>query len=309
MRKRRSRSHVIDDGLDLMLDTIANLFGGIVLIALLIAVMTSEQTHAIVVGGGEEGVYEVLNAESAVDVVRRQITEADFELARSIRDAMTTADDARTQASLESIVSRLESERQANLRALSERRGVLETLRQRDRENGDLASNLDRDIQELQGVVQLRKQELQTGEEIRRPPLVLPKGGVTDAQPVVIVMRFGRLFVPFDIRSHQAEPSSRYIDREDGWIEFVADSEGGVPVAQDFAGSTRWHELKSMFPSQTCFYQVGVYSDSYEAYLYLRSAMNVEDYQYQLYLFGEEDSVFIGPDARESRPVDSVPMP
>ena len=268
MSRRRAR-HTDDDGIELMLDTIANLFGGILLIAMLIAIMAGQQTHAIAERGGRDDVYGVIRTEDAIAVAMQKIRSVDLEHARSLAAIASAATDAESLALLEQLLQDQIESRDSNRAKLEQRRQILETLRSQASERESIVGTLERELEQLRITLEERARQLQAAEEMRSPPLVLPIEGRTEKSALNIVLRYGRLSVPFGPRLERIEPHAKYRDF-DGGIEFDVAPEGGVRVEPGFESTPLWRQVIGRHHPASWHLRIAVYPDSYDAFLKLR---------------------------------------
>lgn len=281
MSRRRSRQPD-EDGIELMLDTIANLFGGILLIAMLIAIMAGQQTHAISERGGREDVYSVIRAEDAISVARQRIRSADLEHARSLARAASASTDTETRLILEQLLQSEIESRESNRKQLEQRKQVLDTLRKQANAREGITTTLEQELNQLKLTLNDRAKQLQEAKEMRSPPLVLPRGGTTRTRVLPVVFRYGRLSVPFGVRGERIESNAHYVDVSGGGIEYRPTPQAGISPEMGLDSTQQWQRLLREHPSSAWHFEITVYPDSYEAFMKARPTIVAAGYEYRI---------------------------
>jgi hypothetical protein len=278
------------DSLEMLLDTMCNTFGGIILIALLVALLTRE--HRLT-----ETERRALTQNSSM--LDRQIEQLEQEIAEARRQQDQTAAPAANPEVMER--SRLAERRDQLRREIEMLQQALQTGQTQLISNTAPASMVigQRVLQESRAVqaarieltqarvegeaMQSRIQELQTamvqasnllaearGEQVQR--LRLPREHETSRNPYFLILRFGKVYPVYILNNGQPEPNTqslRWIDEPESLrrLEPVA-TQGLDPIARP----PSWTAFLQRFPKETYYMVFQVYEDSFPAFTTVKTA-------------------------------------
>lgn len=291
---RRARRNQTDESLDMLLDTITNMFGGIIFIAILVALMTGRQT-----------VQKTDQVEAAADrvvTVRTDIEEGRSRSARKtdlatflqglVRKPDMSWDVTLTQlaADMKVAVQRVDrAERQ--LEQLQDKRVPIDQkLRLASEQAG----------RQRMAVAQL-KIAIQREKELRSVEARLPVTRITHKRPAHIVLTRGRMFI---------------VDGCDGGLFAVVDEtardivltplsenrtkidlrpNAGLRIDDDLAMNSRWRELLATAPPGQYFLYLTVRPDAYNEFLVLRQLAVSAGYDYNVVPLSADDPLILSP--------------
>lgn len=287
------------DSLDLLLDTICNLFGGVLFIAMLVIIMlnmTGEQAavetpDASAVEQLSSAQLELADSQAELDSLRRAIREQE-ELAKKfsdprVRDLVTES--TKKHSSLASVTATHET-------------NLLEAGKKQDDVNRiatalqAMQNALDKIKKQLAAV----DQQLQQERQLRTRTVKLPRQKVTSKQQVAYLLKGGRLF------AYTRRDSAGAIIRETGDTQETATGGitylepvpgGGTPVnpAGDTSGTVS-ARLAGWDPAQH-FVAICVWPDSFEHFSVVRQILVEDGFEYQLQPFPADGKVSLGPSA------------
>ncbi len=287
------------DSLDLLLDTICNLFGGVLFIAMLVIIllnMTGEQatTQAPDAAAQEKlsaAQTDLAESQAELDGLRRAAREQE-ELAKKfadprVRDLVTKS--TQKHSSLASVTATHET-------------NLLEAGKKQDDVNRiatamqAMEAALDKIKKQLAAVDQQLKQE----QQLRTRTVKLPRQKVTTKEQIAYLLKGGRLF------SYIRKDASGAIIRETGdtqetisagitYLEPVTG--GGTPVnsAGDTSGAVS-ARLAGWDPNQH-FIAICVWPDSFEHFPVVRQILVEGGFEYQLQPFPADGKVSLGASA------------
>jgi hypothetical protein len=284
------------DSLDLLLDTICNLFGGVLFIAMLVIVLLNLTGEQAAVQAPDSAAIEKLtsaqielaDSQAELDSLRRAARENE-ELAKRfadprVRDLLTQS--TKKHSSLASVTAT----HQTNL---------LEAGKKQDDVNRiatamqAMQEALDKIKKQLAAVDQQLKQE----QQLRTRTVKLPRQKVTSKEQIAYLLKGGRLY------AYTRRDSSGAVTRESGdtaettsggitYLEPVPG--GGTPVnpAGDTSGTVA-ARLAGWDPNQH-FIAICVWPDSFEHFPVVRQILVEDGFEYQLQPFPADGKVSLG---------------
>ena len=301
MRRRRSSN---GDSLDLLLDTICNTFGGVVFIALLVALLLrlSPSRHSVINGSLMSSAarqwLEALGGRQAdsieVDGWRRlAASQADDRLGREI-DRLLEMKAVKTQLERElgdTLLTVLEvhesiNEIEQTLQQLtSEKRAVAEEQSRLEAE----ASSLEKNIQLLSEKNKELRSRIQSPATLERP-LELPKEREDLNAQITAIVKYGRIYFPFNAAG--VNDSDFFIDR--GWVFNVAKPKpfAGIAINADGKPSGELAQVLAGFPPEDYFIHLIVCEDSFDYFQTLKSQLLGLGYRQHLTPLAEGQSVW-----------------
>ncbi len=286
---RRRRSSGQDDSLDLLLDTITNAFGGIVFMAILVAILVR-------VDAPESAES---NRESPLESVERLRKKESLEA--RIASASETVAQLETRAdqlppTLASDYSRLQDlERQFEAAsALRERLTREEAeVAQEVREQASSNENLQIRAAELRGEIEEMEERLARETERRTTTSELPRERSTDKRQIAFLFRRGRI-----VRVTQGFSINATLEpTEESRADLIAPGEAyrvgassGFP--QDDLDRFR-AELTGLNPDDD-YLAVGIWDDSFESYTALRKLMVEAGIEHSLLVMRDGQAIRLG---------------
>jgi DNA-binding transcriptional MerR regulator len=284
------------DSLDLLLDTICNLFGGVLFIAMLVIIllnMTSEQAAMEIPDATSQqkltsAQIELADSQAELDSLRRAVREQE-NLAKKfadprVRDLITQS--TQKQSSVASVTATHET-------------NLLEAGKKQDDVNRiatalqAMETALDKIKKQLAVVDQQLKQE----QQLRTRTVKLPRQRQTSKQQIAYLLKGGRLFA-YIRRDSGGNVTRETADSQETTSAGVTYLEpvpgGGTPVnpAGDTSGSLA-AKLAGWDPNQH-FIAICVWPDSFEHFSVVRQILVEGGYEYQLQPFPADGKVSLG---------------
>lgn len=295
MRSRRTD----DDSLDMLLDTVANMFGGIMFIAMLVAIMTGAGGlfGGLASDAMRSEVFEVLRLESDV----RELSASVASLERAVEAGQTESaeEDPLVTDIAEARVRLVEA--QARLEAAENRR---ESLRERAGELSDSAADVEAEALRLQEEEQEIAAEIQAIRDSRVTEARLPITRRTNKGPKHLILSRGRIF---EIYEGDGQDYSRPMNQDvslsrSGQVDQVSmRATGGFPVDASLSKHPRWRNMINSLDSGRHYFQIGVYPDSYEEFILVKQAVLEAGFEYGLKLFPTGFVLYVAPGEQETQ--------
>jgi len=314
----RSAPH-IDDGLELLLDTVCNMFGGILFLALLICMQynaTSEMVDrpsntdadieqvlalkqikndvTVLKDSLEVSQERVATQETLLTALGGQIDQEilselrnlqlrEYQLHQSLNELREVVGDQQRRQS-----DALEQVEQAS-RKLEESRAVLSKLHEQAQEARQESAEANAELQELQDrqAVQLR----------------LPRAHATSKKQVAIFLSNDRFRMPY-----KHDVNGNVIARNEEEVVFEVGSTSVSPA--NFVpnrGITVFGNRESlqaidrrlvMFQPNAHYIMIAVWPDSFGSFRQVRDHLIGQGYEYQLLLMGKDEAIYFTSDAR-----------
>lgn len=286
MARRRSSQ---PDSLELLLDTICNMFGGVLFLAILIAVLirTTEQTKQ----ESDRPPVEVVSASELHDL-ERELTELlqerdakaaamqkQRELMRQFVDPKA-AEILKSIAELESEQNRLETDSAKAARTLAEQREKVESL-------AAALVSLDKNLTAAELELVSTQKALQDEIDSRTRTASLPNLRASTKQEVGLILRFGRLYSwhTYDrlgLRQGVNLEDMAVVSEEDVVVEVAPMPFAGAPVTNPGDKTAAvWQKLKPFDPHRH-YIAVIVYDDSFAEFANLKQMLIERGFEYRL---------------------------
>lgn len=287
------------DSLDLLLDTICNLFGGVLFIAMLVIILLNMSSEQAATQPPDPTVKEKLSAaqteladsQAELERLRRAAREQE-ELAKKfadprVRDLVTKS--TQKHSSLASVTATHET-------------NLLEAGKKQDDVNRiatalqAMEAALDKIKKQLAAVDQQLKQE----QQLRTRTVKLPRQKVTSKEQIAYLLKGGRLFAYIRRDSAGAnvrETADTHESSSAGITYLEPVPGGGIPVnpAGDPSGAVS-AKLAGWDPSQH-FIAICVWPDSFEHFPVVRQILVEAGFEYQLQPFPADGKVSLGASA------------
>lgn len=281
----RSRRQTDDSSLDLLLDTICNVFGGVVFIAILIAILTSNTTGDVDETAKEQVEKMVERYRSASLGFRIQQTEEAIERLKITRDLISNEESRRGIAFIDSLET---SSREADERILRLQDWLQSNVRMQRAEDTLAQAG----IAEVEAQINELKRKLEQQRAVDTVHIRLPIERRTEKKQILLLLQNNRVYVvplgnalPLLDRVYNFRDVS--VDEIlGGWRVhpaigggFMADANGmASPRAQTLFGAARPDEY---------YFHLFVASDSVEAFRGFRDVAVKRGYRYNIAPIGQ----------------------
>jgi len=282
------------DSLDLLLDALCNMFGGIIFIALMIVLLTSESSKETVLENStNEFSHEIQTLkkrasllEEEIDSILQETPLAKntiknlFETLNKTRDQKKRAENSAEKMvgvaiEKEDVVNRAKSEVE---RLVALEKSLLEKL-----QNPDGSEVVEAIEEKIDSIVEIE----QKIESLTRKRVVhsrLPRERVSDLGPLWIIVSNSRAHI---VKAFDAGIDS--FDRRDVTLTtsltsrvYTPKSTGGFRVTETVLTHPRFVELLRTYNKRIYLAHISVHDDSHEAFQHLRSAFVGSGWNYNL---------------------------
>ena len=285
------------DSLDLLLDTICNTFGGILFIAMLVAILTSQINH--------DAAPSVPGAESTRNLrgLRTEITRSESRLTK-LRQAVRQKEDLERQFADPETLGLLNSLRSLDDNSdalLKERTEKLTNVAESQAELEETARELvqlARLMADAKERLQQEKERLEQEAILRSRTSEVPQQRATEKIAIPCFLKAGR-FSCFARRNRdgqivQNEAESKLVEEapEEKYIELVPGA--GLTVAADGSNVDQFAARLADFDNTQHFLSVFVYKDSFASFESVKNEMIRKGFEYHLVPFPDDAKVYIG---------------
>jgi len=307
---RRRRKDGNSDSLDLLLDALCNMFGGIIFIALLIVIQVSESAEESNIQ--KDGKIEAVS--DAVQTVRVQIELLEEQLRKLLQD--NPEQRQRIEEQLELLEeTRIQKNKAADASERNANRGLEEDQAEEDA-RGELA-RLEELIESLQEqleendttkIADAITEEEHSIKEIESQIETLTRRRVLDARlpreresgvayAVWIILEGNRAYVTigsnrglrsFDARDVSAVPTS------DGCWKYTPIQNGGFVVTKNISRHPRFVEFINSFRNTNYVVSMTIRSNSHEAFQFFRAALINKGFSYNVTTYDDSFLLCIG---------------
>lgn len=289
MRRRRNAEQ--SDSLELLLDTICNTFGGIVFMAILISLLTTDSARSVVDPEGISGFkLQKLDAEELL-----QAAQADAKSA----DATVLAMAASMNLDAQSIVAVLEPARAAVLDAPDDLLGqqIVQTDQQIAHANENLAQ-AEEDLAKSEQQLAKAEADARAAMLMARRPLRMPRSRETEKQQAIIYVSENRMWYGLytDVNMKDAPLFQSAILTLDERIgpDNLRRVSPGVAIKSAKAASDTLIPLLARTDRETVYLAFAVWEDSHDAYRFLRDEALSHGFGYTVFLMGEQGRIGFG---------------
>lgn len=275
--------------LDLFLDTVSNMFGGIIFITILLAIMafanaeqvpgrhglTSEEVNAVL--AGQAGA--VADRTQRLRDLQDELTEL-HKMLDLFEDGAADSDEA-----IEAQRRQMNDRVADALLDLEGKRLVRDSLAGRLENFRGEVSDAEQDIVLLHEKIMKVRQEINEQRKKRRVDARLPVERRTEKFPLHVVLKSGKLHELYDRTdptSERAEARDVVLTKSPNQHSFTLKPEGGYPVTASVTRHPRWRELMSLVTPKSYYFYIMVYPDSYEAFLTVKTTVLAAGFEYQI---------------------------
>lgn len=289
--KRRNRN--ADDGLELFLDTICNTFGGIIFLAILLAIIT--QTKSLVESSGTSEVpstaAEVRELQQRMDEVEASI--ASLNSALSEMPEVEVSDDLaeffEKDMQLKEFQAEIQQLRQDSESAKEKITALLEENAELTEENEAIPAKL----RSLREDVQERADEISSVIQEKETLLRLPRETVTSKSSSLVLLQQGRAYIAGQYNSLLNRMDGPHVETEDIAGGKVISPKRGSGV---LVGDRALRDLLRTTKQRGMIITLAVWPDSYEIFASLKQNLVDIDLKYQIWVQrpGEELEISIG---------------
>jgi uncharacterized coiled-coil protein SlyX len=278
MSRRRTNSDQ-DDSLDLLLDTVTNVFGGVMFLTLLAALL--------VLSGGRAAVVEPEIDTPAVDdqVLAKLVAVETRQTASALRAQQKTLARLDPDGSIAAKADRLKSIRETLTVARRQQRRAGSAVENRQQELEDRQANqsdLEDQIAELQQAVTEKSEQVnQIRAESERTVLFRPLS-LSRSKEAVVILRYGRWYLLYEqARGGRVNREDFFIlESDDAVTTITPKPHRGHPVSDASLGQLVQH-LKRNFPTRQFHITIAVWDDSFAEFNPLKDALTESGYQYR----------------------------
>lgn len=291
------RAATSGDSLDLLLDTICNAFGGIVFIAMLVAILANQISR--------DAAPTAPSAESSRTLrgIRSELTQSETRLTK-LRQAVRQKEDLERRFADSESLGLLDSLRSLDDNSdalLKERSQKLTNVAESQAELVETARELERLAQQLAEAKQRllqEKQKLENEASLRSRTSEVPQQRATQKSAIPFFLRDGRLSA-FAHRNDdgqivQNEAESRIVEEAPGkrFIEIVPGA--GLAIATDGSNVAEIAARLADFDRTQHFLSIFVYKDSFVHFESVKNEMIRGGFEYHLVPFPDDAKVYIG---------------
>ena len=290
------------DSLDLLLDTICNLFGGVLFIAMLVIIllnMTSEQVaveapDAASMEKLSSAQIELADSQAELESLRRAASEQE-DLAKKfadprVRDLITQS--TKKHSSIASVTATHET-------------NLLEAGKKQDDVNriATALQAMETALEKIKKQLAAVDQQLKQEQQLRTRTVKLPRQKVTSKQQIAYLLKAGRLFAYIRKDASGAiirETADTQESTSAGMTYLEPVPGGGTPVnpAGDTSGTVS-ARLAGWDPNQH-FIAICVWPDSFEHFPVVRQILVEGGFEYQLQPFPADGRVSLGASANSN---------
>jgi len=299
MSRRRRRGDATDS-LDMLLDALCNMFGGIIFIALLVAVMSGEQAdqRAEAAAPPVPRSLESLTLQNLYDTIAAQVNDLQRENPAAwtqLEQRLSENDETlSTIDRLNDLVAKIEDRTppveiaiQQAIRAL-ERLEQLEQTLEDAKDNPDLAAITEAIEQEEQAIVNL-KQQLQAAARRRTVNARLSLERKTRLRRLFVILARDRAWVVMaDGRDPETQDVSVQLNFDGrGCDQYTPRSSRGFPITATVGNHPRFLELVQTYPRHEFYVFMIVSPDAHGGFALLKAALLRQQYRHNVHLADE----------------------
>lgn len=289
MRRRKKNN---DESLDLLLDTICNVFGGIIFIAMLVAILTSSQSEMI--HDDSLSAEILLDEESSIDL---KIIQNRIEILKSsISSTQNILDDVGGDKANQAAQA-LRSLHEAKDRAKTRVENLESWLSEFDETLKDkkLQSESERDALEIN--IDTLEKELEQLIEASKIDARLPIARKTRLQQLIFAIKGGRLcWIPAGSNWDRFEadfPNQVAIQEVVGGLRVDPITAKGSRIPENIEASDVFKVLTEKSHASKDFFDLYVWPDSVASARIFRNALVEHGFAYQLHTVPQNDSILL----------------
>jgi hypothetical protein len=292
MRRRKATP---TSSLDLFLDAISNMFGGIILLAILLAliVQSRSQEPELV---SEPGVTVSIQ-EASVILGKLDQLEAQYS---QLRDAVLILQQMQPkiqQSEISSLQSELAQRQEMLSESVQKQIELSRTLAQQESSTANLRQEIAEVQQQLtstQAALEAEKLALDEALEEQVEILRLPQVETVVKSNVILLMRYGKLYVTYE--QDGITPNSMHVTvtRLGASSKIAPNSTAGWDLNEP-AGIVELKEYLNRYSADSTILSVAVWPDSFKDFIQLRQVALEKGFQYQLWPLTDVPALLVSP--------------
>jgi hypothetical protein len=280
------------DSLELLLDTICNMFGGVLFIAMLLAVLTGVKGEGVAKSAGVESIAEASDLRAKLIQLEHEVpgleAAAQSLQSRAPSDSLNIGD----------LSTRLDGDLKDAETRLAEAKKTLESLRQREQDfNSELSAAAENTSRITRSNNEL-KEQIAREQQSKVADARLPVTRRTEKQPLHLILKGGRIYEVF-----RFDPENGIgINTQDVTSQDIGDnvlitprSDAGFPPTTSLARHPRWRNIVAYRTSNRYFLYLMVYPDSFDVFRSLRVESMRAGYEYDLVILPPAQQVILTP--------------
>lgn len=292
-----SRKSAPSDSLDLLLDTICNTFGGILFLAMLVAILTNQ------VSRDAEPSSPTTETTGELRKLRSELVQSDARLTK-LRQAVRQKEDLERRFASPESLGLLESIRSLDESSDDQLKGKTEQLAKVAESQADLEeaaremARLAQLMADAEEGLKLAKQKLKNETSLRSRTSQIPRQHETRKSQIPFFLKAGRLcaYVRRDENGdfvHNEEETS-IVEGDEGvrFLEPIADA--GLEIAEDGSNAAEIKERLDTFDKSKHFLSIYVFQDSFTNFEPLKNEIIRSGFEYHLVPFPDDGKVSIG---------------
>ncbi|TWT66959.1 hypothetical protein Pla123a_43880 [Posidoniimonas polymericola] len=282
---RRRRADGANESLDLLLDAVSNTFGGILFLAVLIAILlrfSGDPTTASTTG--EHEASDASPTARDIEAARRAVEELQIANAQA-RDAAAAMGAVETNIGYERYValqvksSGLQAELAARNRDLSELSVAVTKL------EAELDSST-REKQSLELEIAAVHMKIRQETKTSTRTAQLPSLRATDKQEFPVIVRYGRVYLPYSAKSYGVNrvrtlDSFVVLANEADMIRITPKPYAGIRVAQEGSFTAKLRTRLAGLDEERFYIALAVWDDSFGEFGVLRSDLVSMGFEYR----------------------------
>lgn len=291
MGRRLHDAH--DSSLELLLDTITNTFGGVLFLAILLAILAQLRSETAL------NIDDQSIRQTRLFELQQELATVQAELASLIRAR------AAQQSYLQKFASAELTDQFAKFSSASSARDELVTARLKAFEDiaqiqsliNDTATELQRldaDLESARADVIAARKALQTEIASRTRSVELPKMRSTSKLPIPTIVRYGKMYLLFETPNDRL---ARRINFEDfitlgedlDFLTLTPKPYRGTPISEQYSSGLR--QDLSRFRSASHYFEIAVWDDSFEEFSLFRTTLVDAGFEYRLLPMPEGNAV------------------
>lgn len=292
MRRRKTPP---TSSLDLFLDAISNMFGGIILLAILLALIVqsrSQEPESVSEPGVTLSIQEAGVFMDKLDELEAQHSQ--------LRDAVLILQQMQPKIQ-HSEISSLQSELARRQEMLSEsvqkQIELSRTLAQQESSTANLRQEIAEVQQQLtstQAALEAEKLALDEALEEQVEILRLPQVETVVKSNVILLMRYGKLYVTYE--ADGITPNSKHVTvtRLGASSKISPNSTTGWDL-NETAGIVELKEYLNRYSADSTILSVAVWPDSFKDFIQLRQVALEKGFQYQLWPLTDVPALLVSP--------------
>ncbi|TWT91841.1 hypothetical protein [Neorhodopirellula pilleata] len=297
MTRRRRGAPENDDALDLLLDTVSNVFGGVMFLTLLAALMIlSRGAPAVQPESVPEAPTQVHppTDDRIVQMEIRQTVQAIATEQTVLANLPGDSEDVPKLKEIKAIRSLLDDATRATARSQKEFDAASERA---DRQQSDHAEKRNRRDQ-LAGKLATRRDELERAEKVGQRSIAFRPLELADSTETILVLRYGRVYL------FQDSPNSRTfnvndffaIDIERSKTRITPKPHRGTPVTAT-AMKAFADRIRRSYPPSRYHVTIAVWDDSFGQFNTVCDALQSVGYRYRTIPCNDESELSFGSSA------------